>query len=141
MHDITRTRLHETYNTLARRLAAHNFVLATTKWNQPEKDAERKRERQLSEKFWRGSNLPRFMHTTESAWEIIDLILQMPPLETPQFRKTLSDFQRRPQKVQPTPSGYLSRFVRKLFYQVSYYIYTSFWPALLTSPSELWSVK
>ena len=138
MHDITRTRLHETYNTLARRLARHNFVLATTKWNKPEKDAERKREQQLSEKFWKGSNLPRFLHTTKSAWAIIDLILQMPPLETPQ---TWSDFHRRPQKVQPTPCGYLSRFVRKLFYQVSFYIYTSFWPALITRPSELWSVK
>ena len=123
MHDITRTRLHETYKMLAHRLAAHNFILATTKWNEPEKDAERKRERQLSEKFWKGSNVPRFMHTTESAWEIVDLMLQMPPLDTPQFRKTLKS---RPQTGHATPSRYLSRFLRRLFDQVSYHIYTSF---------------
>jgi hypothetical protein len=53
-----------------------NIVVATTKWGNPAKDIERRREDQLS-KFQ--LTLDRFDNSAESAWRIVNQILKNKP--------------------------------------------------------------
>ncbi|KAH7925416.1 hypothetical protein BV22DRAFT_440980 [Leucogyrophana mollusca] len=61
--------------------AANNIVLATTRWDEITEEEGQRREHQRSElyrkdMFDQGSHLARFMNTHESAWEIVNLLLQ-----------------------------------------------------------------
>ena len=108
LHDITQSRLHETY---AERFKAHNAVLATTKWNQPERDVEQKHEEELSR--MKGLNMRRFLRTRESAWDIINLILQNPPPQTASFQEALRGLQKH---RNPQPRSKKKIFARLKFW-------------------------
>ena len=65
-----------------------NVILATTKWSYIDETVGLRREQQLSETYWkrmlvRGSRMARFMDTRESAWDIIDLVLDEDPVDFP----------------------------------------------------------
>jgi len=90
LHEISQTRLVTTGGSLTMfdvmyRPESQNVVLATTKWKQPETKAERERERNLCQ-YWTGPHMPRFANTYDSAWQIVDLILQKKPLDTHEFK-------------------------------------------------------
>ena len=78
--------------------ALKNVILATTKWSEVELDMGSRRENQLLDKYWskmiaQGSRMARFMNTHESAWDIINLILDSDPIGA-LIQKELVDLQK-----------------------------------------------
>jgi hypothetical protein len=78
-----------------------NIILATTKWGNIDEAVGRRREQQLSETYWkrmllRGSRMARFMDTRESAWAIIDLVLDGDSVNLPKHSSQLEMVKYRP---------------------------------------------
>lgn len=90
--------------------AAKNVTLATTKWSKTTRDEGQK---QLANKWinmlGKGSHIAPFMDTHESAWDIVNLIIENEPFDAVLFQK-LVDHQKHPPKHQ-RPRG----FFRSLF--------------------------
>lgn len=64
-------------------------------------DEARKREEQLCKQYWMGLDIPRFVNTHKSAWDIIELILRKTPLDTPEFRALLDSLPQNLPKAKP----------------------------------------
>ncbi|RDB28377.1 hypothetical protein Hypma_015573 [Hypsizygus marmoreus] len=87
LHEISQPRMMgtplknlEMFRHLCGDKAVQNVILATTKWDEVTEDVGSRREKQLVEKYWKhmldlGSGMCRFLRTPESAWEIVNLIL------------------------------------------------------------------
>jgi len=120
LHEISQTRFVTTggsltmFDTLYHLDTAQNVILATTKWKQPVIDVERNREKQLSQS-WTGPHVLRFVDTHESAWEIVNHILQNDPLDTPQFHAALVTLLERLPKTKATTWEILASLFGKLF--------------------------
>jgi hypothetical protein len=61
--------------------ALKNVILATTKWGDVTREVGLRREQQLAENHWKdmldsGAKMAQFNNTQESAWAIVDLVLQ-----------------------------------------------------------------
>jgi chromosome segregation ATPase len=85
--------------------AAKYIVLATTKWGEVANATGERRERDLSDEYWKamleqGSHMDRFQNTHTSAWEIIDLILGKTEDNTLQIQRELVDLQKRIPKTE-----------------------------------------
>ncbi|RDB17362.1 GTPase IMAP family member 4 [Hypsizygus marmoreus] len=88
MHEISQTRMLGTarknldmFNKLCGREATKNVILATTKWSEVKPDVAARRETQLKKEHWAemvklGSTVLRFEDTQESAWAIVDHIIE-----------------------------------------------------------------
>ncbi|KAH7925411.1 hypothetical protein BV22DRAFT_440955 [Leucogyrophana mollusca] len=75
-----------------------NVILATTKWSDVKEDMAKRREEQLSS-FWKdmvdnGSRMAQFRGTSDSAWAIVNLILERQPLQSLQIQRELVDSQK-----------------------------------------------
>jgi hypothetical protein len=60
--------------------AMRNVIIVTTKWTEVTPEEGERREQQLRVEFWKdvlqkGAVVARFMHTHESAWEIVDQLV------------------------------------------------------------------
>ena len=87
LHDVSQTRMLGTFrknltmfNKLCGEDALKKVVLATTKWCDVTPNVGPSREQQLSSNYWhdmlrQGSQMERFENTYESAWAIVNLIL------------------------------------------------------------------
>jgi len=95
---------------------ARNIVVATTKWGSVVKDVECKREGELSK--WQ-LNLDRFDNSAESAWHIVDHILENKPDDPLELLDSLI---KRLESEEPKVGGSLKPLekflnqVRKMFY-------------------------
>jgi len=119
LHEISQNRVQTTGGSLTMFDAIYqpdlqNVILATTKWKQPETDAERDREKQLT-LYWKGPLMPRFMNTPESAWEVVRLILKKEPLNSVQFRETINTLLERLPKAKVNTWRALASQFGKLF--------------------------
>ncbi|KAH7925400.1 hypothetical protein BV22DRAFT_439623 [Leucogyrophana mollusca] len=78
---------------LSRPGTAHNVVLATTKWDDIQEDEGQRRQQQRSERWQemldQGSYLVRFTNTRQSAWEVVDLLLQNHGADDPPIQREL----------------------------------------------------
>lgn len=110
LYDIKQSRIASTREDLdlLRRLAqqdtAHNTIVTTTKW-QPKIGVEVRNEEALITRYWKGSTVPRFMDSHQSAWEIIDLVLQKGPLDTSEFQKVITKLHGSPKTPPKSPWG------------------------------------
>jgi len=101
MNDISQARIEPArenlrmFNTLCHPPAFQNVILATTKWGNIPAHVGQPRERQLSEQYWTGTGVHRFDNTYESAWAIVDVILEKIPVDAALFHQELDDLQRR----------------------------------------------
>jgi hypothetical protein len=90
-HDITQARIEparenlEMLNDLSRSDVAKNVVFSTTKWGAIREEVGERRQRELSETFWTTSNICSFKGTESSAWQIINLVLGMEPIDVRLF--------------------------------------------------------
>jgi hypothetical protein len=120
MHDISQVRMFGTsrknltmFNKLCGDTALKNVILATTKWDGIEPSVGLRREQQLYDTYWKkmliqGSKMARFIHTYESAWAIIDLILNKDPVDALLIQEELIDLQ----KLLPeTEAGTMLRYM------------------------------
>ncbi|GLB39694.1 putative 50S ribosome-binding GTPase [Lyophyllum shimeji] len=101
LHDITQPRdrgkaLNNLclFNKLCGPNAARNIILATTKWSEVTNDVGVRRERQLKDEHWRdmikhGLRTCRFNATRESAWEIVNQILDHRAIDASQIQEEL----------------------------------------------------
>ncbi|KAH7906929.1 P-loop containing nucleoside triphosphate hydrolase protein [Hygrophoropsis aurantiaca] len=101
MHEISQTRFLDIsrknlgmFTKLIGDDAAKNVILATTKWGDVEKDVGERREEQLRANFWKdminqGSRTAQFHNTYESAWAIINLIVDDNPVDALQIKNEL----------------------------------------------------
>jgi hypothetical protein len=71
---------------------SRNFVFVTTHWVNPETKVLEDRERQLQE-AWRETvpecQMARFMNTPESAWRVVENLLDRPPVKMFDIQKKL----------------------------------------------------
>jgi hypothetical protein len=91
-----------------------NVVLATTKWSNILADVGQPREQQISEQYWPGSGqgVLRFDNTYESAWAIVDVILEKEPVDALLFHQELDNLQKRlSRKAQAGISGGFFKFL------------------------------
>ncbi|KAH7921537.1 hypothetical protein BV22DRAFT_1132205 [Leucogyrophana mollusca] len=85
-----------------------NIVLATTKWSEVLSDVGQRYESQLTETYWKDLLLQRmqttrFTDTRESAWEIIDLVLQQESVDSSLLEQELVQVMTRlPRKTPPS---------------------------------------
>src|ERR1700733_15207455 len=70
------------FNTLCLPPAFRNVILATTKWRTTPADVGQRREQQMSKEYWTGSNVARFDNTFQSAWSMINRILEKDTVDT-----------------------------------------------------------
>ncbi|KAH7914568.1 P-loop containing nucleoside triphosphate hydrolase protein, partial [Hygrophoropsis aurantiaca] len=103
LHEISQTRMLGTtrknfmmFHKLVGAEAARNVILTSTKWAHIKQEAGRNREEQLVATFWKemiesGSRIARFLGTHESAWEIINLIVERNALEALHIQRELVD--------------------------------------------------
>ncbi|GLB39697.1 hypothetical protein LshimejAT787_0702070 [Lyophyllum shimeji] len=101
LYEITQTRMLGTarknldmFNKLCGPNAARNIILATTKWSEVTTDVGLRREKQLKDEHWRdmikhGSRTCRFNATRESAWEIVNQILDHRAIDASQIQEEL----------------------------------------------------
>jgi hypothetical protein len=69
---------------------APNVVFATTHWVNPESEVLGERERQLQEawrKIFPECQMARFMNTSESAWSIVESLLERAPIQISVIQK------------------------------------------------------
>jgi hypothetical protein len=93
LHEISQIRMSGTsrrnltmFDKLCGDNALKNVILATTKWGDIELDVGQRRERQLSDTYWKkmlaqGSQMTRFMGMHDSALATISLILSKDPVD------------------------------------------------------------
>jgi len=94
LHDITVSRVQKEIDmatlalrNLARPEPARHLLMATVKWGRAQQDPHATlREEELKTNSWRkilegGAHLTRFANTEDSAWEIVNKLLQEEPLE------------------------------------------------------------
>jgi hypothetical protein len=97
LHDISQARIDPTrenlqmFNTLCRHPAFKNIVLATTKGSDTA-DVDRQR---VYEQYWTGPDIRPFDNTYESAWAIVDGILDKVPVDGPLISQELISLQKR----------------------------------------------
>ncbi|KAH7925383.1 hypothetical protein BV22DRAFT_437890 [Leucogyrophana mollusca] len=103
MHEISQTRMLGTsrknflmFNKLVGPEATRNVILATTKWTHITEEAGGRREEQLVNTFWKemvdsGSRTARFYGTKDSAWAIVNLIVEREALAALQIQRELVD--------------------------------------------------
>jgi len=97
LHEISQARIDparenlQMFNTLCRHPAFKNVVLATTKWSDMA-DVDRQR---VSEQYWTGADMRPFDNTYESAWAIVDGILNKVPVNGPLISQELINLQKR----------------------------------------------
>ncbi|KAH7925958.1 P-loop containing nucleoside triphosphate hydrolase protein [Leucogyrophana mollusca] len=105
LHDISQARVPTSRKTLQMLhklcgdAAMKNVALTTTKWGDVPPMTGEKNEKELCENSWgemieQGSQVGRFDGTVESAWDLVELVLQNPPLAL-QIQKELVDLKRR----------------------------------------------
>jgi hypothetical protein len=122
LHDISQARMlgslrhnFQMFNKLCGNEAARNVILVTTKWDQVAKPTGESRERQLENSFWQeilrvGSRNLRFRHTRESAWEIVDAIIERNSINDVFIQRELVDLM----KILPeTDAGNVLRYTLK----------------------------
>lgn len=108
LHDITQDRVGTTYGPswpigyLSRPEPAQHLLLTTVKWDRAElvsgPDYNR-RENELRRGVWKGigdggAKICRFRNTNSSAWEVINTILELQPLELQVLQKELDRIRR-----------------------------------------------
>ncbi|KAG1740775.1 P-loop containing nucleoside triphosphate hydrolase protein [Suillus paluster] len=106
LHEISLTR-HGAYSKTALDIISRlcgeaglkNVILATTKWNDLQVEAAaQKREKQLQVDWTRmldhGSRMARFYGTTQSALDIVELILQKPPIDSLQIQQEMGRYRK-----------------------------------------------
>jgi hypothetical protein len=76
--------------------ALANVVLVTTMWGRTPEEEGASREQELKQNFWavmlgHGSLTARYMHTHESAWEIVDMLLPKERLHSLLIQRELVD--------------------------------------------------
>jgi len=92
LHEISQTRFETTRKSLdlSQKLcgdeALKNIILTTTKWGDISADVGQRREQELCDTYWKkllaqGSKMARFTDTHESAWAIVDLIINKDPVD------------------------------------------------------------
>jgi len=106
LHEISQARMFGTsrkslamFGKLCGNEAVKNVTLATTKWSRVFGDEGPRRETQLSETYWKrmlnlGSHMARFTDTPESAWDIVELIIEKKPIDALLIQEELVDLQR-----------------------------------------------
>jgi hypothetical protein len=95
--------------------AVRNIVVATTKWRDPAKGVESKREDQLSSK-WQ-LTLRRFDKSADSAWRIVDHILENKPNDPLELLDSLIRRLEEPEVGGSlNPLGKILDQVRKMFF-------------------------
>jgi hypothetical protein len=67
--------------------AAPNIIFATTMWSRVAEDEESQRETQLKKEYWNwflnnGSGTARFLNTVDSAWSIVDSMIEKGRIDT-----------------------------------------------------------
>ncbi|KAH7905317.1 hypothetical protein BJ138DRAFT_1017875 [Hygrophoropsis aurantiaca] len=106
MHEISQTRMLGTsrknlgmFTKLIGDDAAKNVILATTKWGDVEQEVGEGREKQLRANFWKemidqGSRTAQFHNTYESAWAIVNLIVDNDPVDALQIQTELVELEK-----------------------------------------------
>lgn len=106
LHDITLGRMLGTtrrnldvFNKLCGDEAFKNVVLVTMKWGDMASGCEMERELELAGEHWKnmldkGATMARYMGTHDSAWDIIDLVLQQDQVEVLLIQQELVDLQK-----------------------------------------------
>ncbi|KAH7925406.1 hypothetical protein BV22DRAFT_1129068 [Leucogyrophana mollusca] len=98
--------------------AVKNVVLATAKWNGVAHDVDEQRERQLQASYWKemidkGSQTARYLNTHDSAWEIVDRLLQEDRPEGSLIHQELTQvLAQLPKKPEP---GFVGGFLTFIF--------------------------
>lgn len=79
LHDISQARIapgKDNLDLFHKPSVVGNVILATTKWGDVNPAVGQLREKKLSELYWTRSAVARFENTTDSAWAIVDRILE-----------------------------------------------------------------
>jgi hypothetical protein len=76
--------------------ACRNVVLVTTRWGSTNHNAGQSRERELSREYWsdmlrHGSRMMQYEDSRESAWDIVNSVVERVPLEFVQIQRELVD--------------------------------------------------
>src|ERR1700722_2668536 len=99
MHEISRVRMlgsvHRNlkmFKELCGDEGARNVFLVTTKWSHVEEYVGQQREQELSEVYWKamleqGSEVARFHGTSNSAWDVVDAVIQRTPIQAIQIQR------------------------------------------------------
>jgi len=101
LNDISQVRIEPArenlwmFDTLCRPPAFQNVVLATTKWSDIPAHVGQLREQQLSEQYWTGAGVHRFVNTYDSAWDIVDVVLKKDPVDAVRFHQELDNLRDR----------------------------------------------
>ena len=79
--------------------AVKKVVLVTTMWDRVKQEHSQRRERELFDNYWKtminyGASTARFLNTTDSAWKIIDPILEQQETEVLLLQEELVDLKR-----------------------------------------------
>ncbi|KAF8064966.1 hypothetical protein FPV67DRAFT_162874 [Lyophyllum atratum] len=127
LHDITKNRNNQSMVTgtftllgLSRPEPTGHVLLATVKWSRAQQDPQAEiREQELKDKSWRlilkaGAQTCRFMNTKDSAWGIIDTLLQAEPLKLRIIQQDLARIHRS-LPTKSTPTGIKKGFFASLF--------------------------
>ena len=106
MHEISRVRMlgsvHRNlkmFKELCGDEGARNVFLVTTKWSHVEEYVGQQREQELSEVYWKGmleqgSEVARFHGTSNSAWDIVDAVIQRTPIQAIQIQRELVELRK-----------------------------------------------
>jgi hypothetical protein len=106
LHEISQGRLYGTsrknlamFGKLCGTESADRVILATTKWSDVPDDVGLRRESQLARNYWKemltqGSRIDRFLNTRESAWNIVDRLLEKDAVDALLIQEELVDLQR-----------------------------------------------
>ncbi|KDR82110.1 hypothetical protein GALMADRAFT_264377 [Galerina marginata CBS 339.88] len=132
LHDITASRVQKEFDaaalalrTLSRPEPASHLLMTTVKWGRVQQDPRaQKRELELQANSWKkildgGAHLCRFADTKDSAWEIVDKLLQKEPLELLVLQQELDRIHRfipsRPPRLHKEKKGFFAQLFSRLF--------------------------
>ena len=79
--------------------AVKKVVLVTTMWDRVQQDTGARREKELSENYWKtminlGASTARFSNSADSAWKIVDVILKQHEAEVLLLQEEIVDLKR-----------------------------------------------
>jgi len=82
LHEISQTRIATVKDNLDlfhNPSVVENVILATTKWDDVTLDVGQLREKEISQQYWTGPYMDRFLGTSDSAWTIVNRVLENNP--------------------------------------------------------------